>query len=120
MEGATEKQEHAGCQHYVDEDIDCEFFATINLEKRNIVGERHADLADRLQLFDMPICKAASCVYFSKDVPSHCVCFALQVALDFSWDFVDAEEDQKTCSHSNRVRSAYVRESGYCRDFLHP
>lgn len=108
MEGATEKQKHTGCQYDVDEDIDCEFLAAIDLEQRNIVGERHADLTDRLQLFDMSIGKAASCVYFSEDVPAHCVGFALQVALDLSWDFVDAEENQEACSHSNGVRGAYV------------
>ena len=56
----------------------------------------------------MSICKAASCVDFSQDVPSHCVGFALKVALDLGWDFIDAEEDKETCSHSDSVRGAYV------------
>ena len=108
MEGTAEKQEHAGCQHYINEDIDCEFLATIDLKQRDIVGERQTDLADRLQLLNVSIRKAAGCVYFSQDVPSNGVGLALEVALDLSWDFVDAEEDQEACAHSDCIRAAYV------------
>lgn len=48
VEGTAEKQEHAGRQHYVNKDVDCEFLAAVNLKQRNIVGERHTDLAYRL------------------------------------------------------------------------
>lgn len=67
----------------------------------------------------MSICKAASCVDFSQDVPSHCVGFALKVALDLGWDFIDAEEDKETCSHSDSVRGAYVWETSDCRYIFH-
>lgn len=62
----------------------------------------------------MSVSKTTGSVDFSQDVPSHCIGLALEVALDLSWDFVDAEEDQEASSYSYRVGAADVGETGDC------